>query len=255
MVFNISGRSAGRRPRYYVYISRAKLDVLMPQLPTWHLPSVRVKIETKIMKSTLAAEWPVDAAEPGLVAKAGIVGNYLERRPEWVGTVKAPRSYIKGAGSLRYQIVRTGAVPLVVFSGNVDGVELALVGFEGFLVGAACEVAASHSIEKFIQGYVGGGRRPAREAGGAGDGVVDRQGAAGPVVPGSDSGPAPADAWRPDCFGLEFLAVPLYRCNGMLVATPLYVALAHQSDSEGWSGASNRAAEGGGPVMTDLVAG
>ena len=127
---------------------------------------MRAKIDAKPMNWSVAVEWSVDPTEPGLISRVGMLSDYLESRRGLVGTVSAPGAYVKGVGALRYRLVPTDSVPLIVFGGVVGGVELALVGFEGFLLGAASDVASSHGIDNFIERCIDGEYPAAHEAAG-----------------------------------------------------------------------------------------
>jgi hypothetical protein len=151
---------------------------------------------------------------PELAAKAGVLSNYLNRQSGWVGTVGDPRRYVSGVASLQYGVMEDYAASLAVFGGVVDGVKLVLIGSPTSLVGAAADSTANHSLNYYTLKFLGKD---------AEHGQISSQ------EEGYEA--AVAEILRPGvlpstCARMEFLAKPLFHKDEVLVATPIYVALA-----------------------------
>ncbi|NEA21217.1 hypothetical protein G3I70_01700 [Actinomadura bangladeshensis] len=154
------------------------------------------------------------APSPELSAKAGVLGNYLESNSDWVGTVTNPGRYVSGVASLQYGVMADYVASLAVFGGVVDGVKLALIGSPASLVGAAADTTANHSLDYYVLRFLG----EDAENGQASSSAETYEAAVEETL---NPGVLPSTA-----FCLKFLAKPLFYNERVLVATPIYVALA-----------------------------
>ncbi|MFJ5034568.1 DUF7019 family protein [Streptomyces sp. NPDC088560] len=213
---NIFKRSRNRPLQYYVYISQTKLEILIPQIPARRLRSLEAEIKINVAAFAAGVKKSASAPSPELAAKAGVLSDYLEKQRGWVGTLADPGRYVKGVASLQYGVMQDYAAKLAFFGGVVDGVKLALIGSPASLVGAAADTAANHSLDYYVLKFL---RQQAENARGSDDGASYEAAVDGAL----NAGVLPPTRLR-----LEFLAKPLFHNDRVLVATPIYVALADQ---------------------------
>jgi hypothetical protein len=144
-----------RRPRhlplrYYVYISQTKLEILTPQIPARFLRSVEAGIKINAAVLTAGVKKSISDPSPELAAKAGVLGDYLEKQRGWVGTVANPGRFVKGVARLQYGVMQDYWAELALFGGVVDEVKLALIGSPASLIGAAADASANHSLNYYV---------------------------------------------------------------------------------------------------------
>jgi hypothetical protein len=205
--------------RYYLYISQSKLDVLIPQLPESRLRALTADIRINMGVVAAGVAKPATAASPELSAKAGVLTDYLEKQQGWVGSLADPGRYVRDIASLRHGVMRDYAADLAVFAGVVNGLKLALIGSPASLIGAAADTEANHSVDYYLLRFLSDAAEslPSEEDLSQDDRqrfghAIDRALSVGLSLPAK--------------LNLEFLAKPLFRSDGMLVATPIWVALA-----------------------------
>jgi hypothetical protein len=208
-------RQSRNRPlRYYVYISQTKLEILIPQIPARLLRSLEAEIKINVAAFAAGVKKTASTPSPELAAKAGVLGDYLEKQTGWVGTVTDPGRYVKGVASLQYGVMQDYAAELAFFGGEVDGVKLALIGSPASLIGVAVDAAANHSLDYYVLKFLSGEAELAR---GSRKGWRPYEAAV--------DGALNAGVLSPTRLRLEFLAKPLFHNDRVLVATPIYVAL------------------------------
>jgi hypothetical protein len=85
--------------RYYVYVSRSKVDLLYEQIPEKALSRIATKltIDLKLLK----AEFSAKDSQRSLYSKVEIIEGYLDEEGV-VGTVDEPKSYFRGHMPLRW---------------------------------------------------------------------------------------------------------------------------------------------------------
>lgn len=203
-------------PRYYVYISQTKLDILLPQIPASHLRSLETEIKINAAAIAVGVKKPASAPSSGLTVKAGILSDFLQKQEGWIGTVANPGRYVQGTALLRYGVMRDYIAELAFFGGDVDGVKVGLIGSPASLIGAATDTAANHSLDYYLLKFLS--RAAERDAS---------------THPSEDQTYETAveqalqdDMLPPNQHRLEFLAKPLFHNDTVLVATPIYVAFA-----------------------------
>ena len=137
--------------RYYVYVSRSKVDQLVEQVPSKRLGKIAKKltIDLKILKAEFGSrEGP---AQQSLYAKLRIVESYLNETEavRIVDDVDADGTFFSGQLPLRWaRLGRRGRSGVVYFSGRTPTTMLGMGGSARHLVGAAEEaqvVARRHS--------------------------------------------------------------------------------------------------------------
>jgi hypothetical protein len=136
--------------RYYVYISQTKLEILTPQIPARFLRSVEAEIKINAAVLTAGVKKSISDPSPELAAKAGVLGDYLEKQRGWVGTVANPGRFVKGVARLQYGVMQDYWAELALFGGVVDEVKLALIGSPASLIGAAADASANHSLNYYV---------------------------------------------------------------------------------------------------------
>jgi len=205
--------------RYYVYISQSKLDVLIPQLPESRLRALTADIRINVGVVAAGVATAGTAASPELSAKAGVLTDYLEKQQGWVGSLTAPGRYVRDVASLQHGVLQDYAADLAVFAGVVNGLKLALIGSPASLIGAVANAEANHSVNYYLLRFLSHTAEslPSEEDLSHDDRqrfgqAIDRALRVGLSLPAK--------------LNLEFLARPLFRSDGMLVATPIWVALA-----------------------------
>jgi hypothetical protein len=213
---SIFRRRRGLPIRYYVYISQTKLEILLPQIPARLLPSLEAEIKVNVGVLAAGVRKSVSDPSPELAAKAGVLSDYLDKQSGWVGTVADPGRFVKGVAPLQYGVMQDYAAELVFFGGVVDGVKLALIGSPASLIGAAADATANHSLNYYVLKFL---RDNAERTQGSSE--RERYEYEQAIDDALGVGVLP-----PTRHKLEFLAKVVFHNDNVLVATPIYVALA-----------------------------
>lgn len=142
-------RSPAPAPLYYIYISQTKVEMLLPQLPASLLRSIEAEMKVNVAAFAVGVKKTASAPSPELTAKTGVLSAYLEKQEGWVGTVANPGRYVKGLASLQYGVIRDYAQGLAFFGGDVDGVKVGLIGSPESLIGAT-DSASNHSLDYYL---------------------------------------------------------------------------------------------------------
>jgi hypothetical protein len=200
--------------KYFVYISKTKVDMLFPQIPPAFLAGAEA--ELKVNLAVFSAGLTSRNADPPteLAGRVGALAKYI-REHEKVGTLDAPGDWVYGTEWLRWGVVKEYASDIALFGGRVTDRTAALLGSRDSILGNPDTGKASHApfyytlrfFNDVVQGRAElGGEKPPyyswREA-------VDIGLRALPNSPNR----------------LEFLAKVLHLEGELVVATPLYVAL------------------------------
>jgi len=130
--------------RYYLYISDAKVNMLLPQVPGALQRKVSAKFgfDIKVLSGSLETE---RATLDNRVARLAAVEVYLlENEP--IGTPGQPASWIQGTVDAKFLDIGNGAILFV--TGDTKSI-LALGGSAHHLVGAARPGTGGHSIFVF----------------------------------------------------------------------------------------------------------
>lgn len=210
---NQSGPRKHHLPKYYLYISSTKVDNLLPQIPSKFVKSfeAEIKVNTGVLSATVKGK-PA-GEQPELSARVGLLGAYLEKE-EHIGSIMLPDRYIKDVASLQYGVVAEYASDLAFFGGRVNGVKVGLIGASNSLVGAASSSDANHAPYYYTLKFLNG---LAQSDGNAPDSP--------PYYSYSQAIDIALQALPPATSRVEFLARTLYSKSGVIVATPIYVAL------------------------------
>ena len=181
--------------QYFVYISPTKIAMLYPQIPRTFLDS----------RSLQGDELP---------QQCQAVASYLRENYD-LGTVTSPKSYISDTLPLKYGIVSEYASDIAFFGGHVGSTRLGLIGSSASLVGSLERAKANHApyyytlsfLNEFIVRKVRKHEQP-------------------PYYSFSDAIDIALNALPSQMHSLEFIAKTLHKETGLIVATPVYVALA-----------------------------
>jgi hypothetical protein len=208
-------KGAAAMLKYYIYISKTKVDMLYPQIPPDFLAAAEaeVKVHLGVISTGLKSRSPEPPKE--LAGRTGVLADYI-RNHEDVGTPDAPQTWFQAVAQLRWGVVREYASDIALFGGRVGARTVALLGSSESILGAAETSEAQHApfyyTLRFFNGVLEGHAELARER-------------------------PPNFSWRDAVdIGLrtlpktehqiEFLARVIHAEGDLLVGTPLYVALA-----------------------------
>jgi hypothetical protein len=121
--------------KYYVYVSKTKVDMLFAQIPRSFLSglSAELKFNLGVLSTTLKQ----DADQETTIAKLTATVRYLEQN-ESIGTIDQPDAYFRGQLSMvRDSYLASDAKDhLVFFGGETDKTIVGLGGFSGNIIGA-----------------------------------------------------------------------------------------------------------------------
>ncbi|OEU90155.1 hypothetical protein DB35_02230 [Streptomyces abyssalis] len=215
---NLFGRGKRRIPlKYYLYISQSKLDNLLPQIPQSFIKAFETefKVSAGVLGATVRGKPGGDPSE--VSARVGVLDAYL-RKSEPPGSVAQPGRYIAGAESFRYGIVHEYASQLAFFGGPVDGVRCALIGSPDSLVGAAPKAGANHAPYYYTLKFLNALASAPEWQQATGEPDYYSYPEAVDIALQALSSTPPTR--------LEFLAKTLHVEPGVVVATPIYVAMA-----------------------------
>ncbi|THV42227.1 DUF7019 family protein [Glycomyces buryatensis] len=209
-------RGSSARPlRYFLYISETKVDNLLPQIPPKFLRTMGFEVSVNAMVASAVVRRERPEEPVALSTRVSLLSDYIVQH-ERVGTIEDPAPYIGAVSRLRFGVVADYASELAFFGGEVDGVKLGLIGSSSSMVGAADPIASDNGLEYYTLLFL--------------NGVVDQETlspgrAMGIYEPGRAIDLAlqlvPAQEHR-----LEFLAKTIRVEDGLVLATPIYVAMA-----------------------------
>ncbi|MFE6281095.1 DUF7019 family protein [Streptomyces sp. NPDC057877] len=131
--------------RYYVYISDAKVDMLLPQVDAGFARrrATEVVVSLKFVSARRSVE--TDAADR--VARLERVVRYLDDFGD-VGTVDEPGQYVRGRLPMRWGPLPLGPSPLVYFGGRTERTTVGLGGASGHVLGAPAPVPGAAPAEQ-----------------------------------------------------------------------------------------------------------
>jgi hypothetical protein len=132
-------------PRYYIYVSDTKLDMLFEQinLRTRKSISVELRIDLKLASVTLSNS---DAPAPARMAKLQIVEEYIIRNCE-MGTIKdSSTAYFCGTMDMQWAWLESwhsnDASPIVLFRGEEESQLVMLAGSRRHVIGEPPDMTA-----------------------------------------------------------------------------------------------------------------
>ena len=202
--------------KFYIYVSKTKVDMLYPQIPAKFLSEAdaELKVNLGIVSAGLKSRSPDRPSE--LTGRIASLVSYI-RENETVGTVDDPRTWIQGTADLRWGIVEEYASDIALFGGSINSKVLAMLGARESIIGAAQTSQAQHGLcyyaLKFFNGVAEGNTSLLAQT---------------PPFTASwkEAVTTGLKALPETTHRLDFMAKVLLTEEDVLVATPLYVALA-----------------------------
>jgi len=204
----------GEKLKYYLYISETKVRMLFPQIPSKFLEgaSADIKFNLGLISSTIKSD--TQGSAQGMPQKLACACKYLVET-EQVGDENSTSAYIGGAFPFRYGAVSENASDIAFFGEIVNGIKIGLIGATSSLIGEVSITEANHApfyyTLKFLNQITEAGNETNESPGY--DSYLSAFETALNTIPKKKQ-------------NLEFIAKVLHRENGLIIATPLYVALA-----------------------------
>jgi hypothetical protein len=178
--------------KYHVYISQTKVEMLYPQIPSA----------------------PASASQDSLPQRLNAICDFV-RQNEDVGTALEPGKYIFDTCALRYGIVWEYASDIAFLGGTIGSTTVGLIGSSTSLIGEAHRTQTHHSpyyyTLKFLNRLMATERRPD---------------ASPPYYTFAEATAIALHSLPPHHSTLEFLAKTLHKEENLVIATPIYVAMA-----------------------------
>jgi hypothetical protein len=209
--------------KHYAYISRAKVDMLYSQLPRSFFQKGGVEVEVKAV--VISGKLKADRGETkqDSIHKLITVCKYIYAH-ENIGTINSTEKYIQGRLAMRFGVARSH---ISMFAGQLDDLIVCLVGSpRGILVDVPERssppltniltsplIKYDYSMLDFRIGQADGTNVSNEQDKLEYISYPEAMRHALKYIPRQKR-------------HYEFLAIPLHRQPGLLVATPLYVALA-----------------------------
>ena len=199
--------------KYYVYISRTKVDMLYPQIPPDALAAAEaeVKLSLGVISTGFRKRRPEPSRE--LAARASVVAAYI-RKHEDVGTPQSPQAWSEAVTPLRWGVVHRYASDIALFAGQVGDVTVALLGSSTSIVGTSSTTEAQHGLFYYTLEFF----NTVLER----DALVRQE---PPYYTWPDAVEIGMGALPQTPYNMEFLARVVHTENSLVIASPLYVAL------------------------------
>ncbi len=211
--------------RFYVYISETKVGMMYPQVPPSFLKGAEaeVKVNIGVLSSGLKARGPEDAKE--IPRQVSAIESYLRDQNE-VGSVDHPKTWVAGVIPMRWGGIKSYAESIAFFGGSCGSKTVTLLGASDSIIGAPVQSETSHAPFSYLMEF-GNQMMASRsfkplehiEPGVELTGVLNSSqykqfiDVAFRALEGTER-------------KLEFLALVLLDEKDLIVATPLYVAVA-----------------------------
>jgi len=205
-----SSRRRTAVPRYFVYLSEPKIDMLYPQIPSRLLGSLEAEIKASVglAQATIKAGLP-DRGD--LYTRASVVSRYLEKHDQ-VGSIDQPAQYVRGHANFSYGIPFQYLADLAFFGAITGTGKVGLIGSPESMIGAVQRNETEHSVFYYTLAFL----RQLADQEAAGDSEL-------PYFGYSEAFDIAMKACKLKV-NAEFLAKVIHHEPGLLLATPLYVA-------------------------------
>jgi hypothetical protein len=200
--------------KYHIYVSATKVEMLFPQVPPRFLQAAEAELGINLGVLTGSLKGGSPEQSSALTGKLKVLDAYI-RKHEKVGSVLSPGAWFAGNELLRWGVVEEYASDIALFTGSIGATTLALLGSSESIIGARETAESKHDpfyyTLKFFNSVVADGELTNEE-------------------PTYHSWPEAieigAKALPDSATRVEFLARTLHVEDGLVVGTPLYVALA-----------------------------
>ncbi|MFE6743889.1 DUF7019 family protein [Streptomyces tubercidicus] len=117
--------------RYYIYVSRAKIDMLFDQIPRKLLPRLVTEARADLKVVSLSVQQP--RVEPTLYDRLNVVEAHLDREYD-IGWMTESGFWFRGESGMRIAVAGDAGSPMLM-TGMDDDVVVALIGSSHHLVG------------------------------------------------------------------------------------------------------------------------
>jgi hypothetical protein len=228
-------------PRYYVYVSDAKVDMVLGQIPQSVLSGIaaELKLDLKILGLTLSQK----EREENRYSRVAAALEYLDATVE-IGTPETPTAYFRATMNMRWGVFGAAAygrpaAPVVFFGGVRGDLAVALTGSPHHVIGAPPDTEMRKGFASYgivdPEEYSGALRVDEPEQ------LDNEARAQGTFTTAEDflrniRGPSqPVEfvarvlAKRPRMYGLSG-PDPIGDCTDVLLGSPFFVALAESPD-------------------------
>lgn len=123
-------------PKYFIYISEAKIDILYSQIPKSLLENfaIELSIDLKPLGAGVSATVKQNQPEETRFSKLRLVRAYIEKHLR-AGWVDAPEAYFTGSLPMRWGLYPEAAPRLVYFGGFTNSTILGLGGSPQHVLG------------------------------------------------------------------------------------------------------------------------
>jgi uncharacterized protein DUF7019 len=194
-------------PRYFLYVSKTKIDMLYPQVSVETVRSLQAEVLANLGVPRAGIEPGDHPDTTNLYVRTQVVDRYLVRHDK-VGTVGAPERYVKDVVTARYGVIHDRG-DIAFFGGKVGKTKLALIGASTSMLGEPPRVGSHHSPFHYMTRYL----RLAE----AGETSLSRDQYLQAYDIAFNALSLTAN--------VEFLGRVLHRTRGLLIVTPIYVVL------------------------------
>ena len=134
--FMNTGRgNGGAKPRFYLYLSDAKVDMLFGQIPQKFLE--RIEAELSLDLKVIGVKLSERPTEETRYSKLRVAERYI-RSDLKVGTIDEPKEYFEGALPMRWGLLQ-GAGSIAYFTAQTDETIVGLGGSATHLIGGSDE--------------------------------------------------------------------------------------------------------------------
>jgi len=200
--------------KYYLYVSETKVQMLHSQIPRRMRKSIEAEFTANVAVVAARVKKAAELDPTDTIARTAVVSAYLGRTVT-TGPVGQPGEYVHDTCRMRYCRVTDYAASIAFFGGSREGIDVGLIGSPDSLVGAARNSDAGHDMLYYTLQFLEAAAarpphpyrtRPQDDFRRAYEAVFD-------ALPALD-------------LDVEFLAKVVHREFGLVVASPIYVAMA-----------------------------
>jgi Family of unknown function (DUF7019) len=208
-------RRARTTPRYYLYLSKIKVELLYSQIPHRLRGSLDAEVKASVGVLQATVRGSTSPVDPDLYANAEAVTRYLTKYGK-IGSLAEPASYIRDTVSVRFGVVSEYAADIAFFGGRIGEVRLALIGSSDSMIGNPSRAESRHAPFYYTLKFLSG--------------IAEREvlepATRPPYFGYSEAYEIALNATTSPETHVEFLGRLLHRESDLFVVTPIYVSLA-----------------------------
>jgi hypothetical protein len=204
-------QSGSAAPLYFVYLSQTKVNMLYPQIPQRLSRSLEAEVKANIGFLQATVRGGKAAGPEDSHARVSVVTSYLEKHDK-VGTVAQPERYIKDTATLKYGVVSEYASDIAFFGGGLGSTDIGLIGSSESMVGEVQRCESGHAPFYYTLRFL--------------NSMTDHESSTrNPPYFSYRKAFDIASAAAPLEAQAVFFAKTLHQEPGLVIATPLYVAI------------------------------